>query len=411
MKNIFIVLDGAAGLPHPFLDDKTPFELAKTPNLDYLTKKGKMGYLYPIDEKTTPGSDNSLISIFGNDPKKCKRGIYEATGLGIKLKKGDLALRCNFGTILDLKTRKVIDRRAGRTLSSKEAQILADAINKKVKMLCKYEFKSAVQHRGVLVLRGKFSDKVSNVDPEWSFSHENKLEFSKPLDKNQLSEYTALLLNNFLTQAHLVLKTHPINQERIKRGLLPANFLFFRGAGNEIIKLKPYKKWMSINPMPLEIGISRLSKMDVFSFPYPDLKGIDSYKNYYNGLNKTIKFALKTLKKHHKNYESCYIQLKETDIPGHDNKPLEKVNMLELIDKKFFSFIKKFAEKNKIKVVVTCDHSTPCILKGHSHHPVPVLVYGENNDSTKSFCEKESKRGKLGKIYGKNFMKKTKLTK
>ena len=132
MKKILIVLDGAADLGVGAFGGKTPFEMADTPNLDWFVKNGKIGYMYPINEKIVPGSDNSLISIFGNDPKKCKRGIYEAMGVGIKLKRGDLALRTNFGTIDNLKNRKVIDRRVGRTLSNNEAKILVRDLNKKL---------------------------------------------------------------------------------------------------------------------------------------------------------------------------------------------------------------------------------------------------------------------------------------
>ncbi len=411
MKKILIVLDGASGLPHPALGNKTALEAAKTPNLDYFAENGKMGYMYPIDEKTRPGSDNSLISIFGNNPKKCKRGVYEAIGAGLKLKKGDLALRTNFGTIKDLKSKIVVDRRAGRTLSSKEAAVLMRALDNRVKIPCKFYFKSTIQHRGVLIFRGGFSDKITTIDPEWSPGETNVFKFAQSLDGKDDSEYSALLLNNFLTQAFLILNHHPVNKERIRRGLLPANFIFTRGGGIELPKIKKYRSWMSINPLPLEIGISKLAGMKIFSFPYPDLTGIDSYKNYYKGLNQTIKFAIKTIKKQHSFHSGCYIQFKETDVPGHDNKPFEKKNMLEIIDKKFFKFLRKFIKDKDIKVVVTCDHSTPCKLKRHSAHPVPVLVYGDGKDQTRAFTERESRKGKLGKMYGKNFMKKTKLNK
>jgi 2,3-bisphosphoglycerate-independent phosphoglycerate mutase len=412
MKKILIVLDGASGLPVKAFAGKTPLEIADTPNLDFFAEKGKMGYMYPLDEKTAPGSDNSLISIFGNDPKNCKRGVYEAIGLGISLKRGDLALRTNFGTINNLKEKKVIDRRAGRTLSTKEAKILASDLNKKIKLNCEFEFKSAVQHRGVLVLRGGFSDDISNVDPEWSPGSVNHFKFSEPLNDDENSKYTSNILNDFLFQAHKILKDHPINLKRKKKGLLPANFIFTRGGGIEKPKLKQYRTWMSINPMPLEIGISELSGMKTFSFTYPELKGIDAYKNLYNGLDKTIQFAIKTIKKQHKHHSGCYIQFKETDIPGHDNKPYEKKNMLEIIDKKFFGFLKKFIEDKDIRVVVTCDHSTPCKLKMHSHHPVPVLAYdNKERDRTAQFSESEAKKGSLGKMFGKKFIERIELNK
>ena len=407
MKKILVVLDGASGLPVKVFGGRTCLEMAETPNLDFFAENGKMGYMYPIDEKKVPGSDNSLISIFGNNPLLSRRGVYEALGLGIELKRGDLALRTNFGTIEDLKSKKIIDRRAGRTLTTKEARILAKALNSKIKLPCEFQFYPAVQHRGVLVLRGGFSDNITNTDPEWGSG--DNFKFSEPLDDDENSKYTANILNDFLTQSFKILDNHPINLKRRKKGLLPANILLTRGGGIEIPKLKKYRSWMSINPMPLEIGIAKASGMTNFSFKYPELKKIDVYQNLYDGLNKTIKFAIKTIRKQHKNFLGCYIQFKETDVPGHDNKPYEKKNMLEIIDKKFFYFLRKFIKGKKIKVVVTCDHSTPCELKTHSADPVPVLVYGNGRDKSVSFSEKQARKGSLGKIYGKDFMVKTSL--
>lgn len=416
LKKILIVLDGASDLPNPSLNGKTPLEAADMPNLDYFSENSKMGYMYPISESIAPGSDNSLISMFGNNPDLCKRGIYEAIGAGIIIKKNDLALRANFGTIDNLKSKKVIDRRVGRTLTTKEARLLAKELNEKIKLPCEFLFMPTVQHRGVVVFRGeKFSENITNIDPEWKETNVNKnqkdsFEFSAPIGNDLNSKFSSFILNEFVSQAFRILSCHPINLERQRKGFLPANMIFIRGAGVNIPKIKKYKNWMSINPMPLEIGISKLSGMKVFSFPYPELKTMDSYNNLYEGLDAAIKFAIKTLQKNHAKFSGCYIQFKETDVPGHDNKPLEKKKMLELIDKEFFSFLKKFSLKYNFKLVVTCDHSTPCKLKSHSTDPVPVMVFDEkNNDSTFHFCETIAKEGILGKIYGKDFMKKTGL--
>ena len=411
MKKILVILDGAAGLPVKIFGGKTPLEMAETPNLDFFAEKGKMGYMYPVDERTIPGSDDSLISIFGNNPMLSRRGVYEAIGLGIKLSRGDLALRTNLGTIRNLKSRIIVDRRAGRTLTTKEAQILAKILNSKIKLACKFEFKPAVQHRGILVLRGGFSDNITNTDSEWKSGRDDKFKFSVPLDDDENSKYTANVLNDFLNQSFKILDNHQVNFIRRKKGLLPANMFFTRGGGIEIPKIKKYKDWMSINSMPLEIGIAKSSGMKNFSFEYPKLKKIDVYANLYDGLNKTIKFAVKAIKKQHKNYLGCYIQFKETDVPGHDNKPYEKKNMLEIIDKKFFGFLKKFVEGKDVRVVVTCDHSTPCKIKKHSSDPVPVLVFGGGGDESSRFCEREARRGSLGKMYGVELFKKAGLDK
>jgi len=415
MKKILVILDGAADLSVNVFGGKTPLEYADTPNLDELAREGRLGYMYSIDENTIPGSDNALISIFGNDPKKCKRGFYEALGAGFELKKGDLAVRTNFGSIENLKTKNILDRRAGRTLTTKEAEILADAISEGVKLDCKFEFKSTFEHRGVLVLRGNFSDNITDVDPEWNGKgriKDNKVKFSDPLDDQETSIYTANILNNFLNQAFSILDNHPVNHERKRKGLFPANFLFTRGASSEIPKIKSYKNWMSVNSMPLEVGIAKASKMKNFSFELPKLKSIDAYKHLYEKLDKEIKFSKKKIKKNRKNFVGCYIHFKECDLPGHDNKPYEKKNMLEIIDEDFFKGIKKFLDDNGIMLVVTCDHATPCRLRGHSSDPVPVLVYnGRDKDNTSHFSEREAKRGGLGKIYGRNLFKKTGLDK
>lgn len=411
MKKILVILDGASGLPETCFGGRTVLDVAETPNLDFFAKRGKMGYMYPINEKKIPGSDDALVSIFGNDPLLSRRGVFEVLATDVKFTRGDLAVRTNFGTIDNLKSKKVIDRRAGRTLTTKEAQALVKDLNESIKLPCKFEFKSTIQHRGVLVLKGGFSDNVSNIDPEYSKGSSLRFEFSKPFDdEDEIAKYTSNVLNDFVTQAFEVLNSHPVNVERRKKGLLPANIIFVRGPGIEIPKLKKYKSWMSINSMPLEVGISKVLSMNTFSFSYPKLKKIDVYKLLYSSLNKSIKFSIKMLKKQHKNYLGCYIQFKETDIPGHDNKPYEKKNMLEMIDKRFFGFLRKFIKRKDIKVVVTCDHSTPCKLKRHSTDPVPVLVYdGRRSDESVKFCEKESRKGKLGKMYGKDFMKKTGL--
>src|SRR3989344_7607845 len=192
MKKILVILDGAADLGVDVFGGRTPLEAAETPNLDYFAENGKMGYMYSISEDVVPGSDNALLSIFGNDSRLSKRGIFEAVGAGINIKRGDMALRANFGTIENLKTKKVIDRRAGRTLSNKEAEKLAWSINNKIKLPCKFEFKPTIQHRGVLVLRGGFSDNISDIDSEWLSSGEQEkvLKLSEPLDEDENSKYS-----------------------------------------------------------------------------------------------------------------------------------------------------------------------------------------------------------------------------
>ncbi|HUW43765.1 MAG TPA: alkaline phosphatase family protein [Bacillota bacterium] len=437
MKGILIILDGIGDLPCKQLNDKTPLEAAETPNLDFLATRGEMGYMYPVRPGFIPESDEATISIFGNDLIDSTRGQLEARGTDIKLTRGDLALRANFATVDSLKQGNVIDRRAGRTLTTTEAEELSKSLNK-IKLPCNFIFKPTIQHRGVLVLRGGFSDNITGNDSTYSkgeAKEAEKIGSFKALDDDENSQYTVNILREFLNKAFEILDTHPINKERKRKGLLSANYLLLRGAGIEPPKLKYYKRWLSVTYMPMEIGFSKVSGMNVFSFDYPKLKSLDSYENLRDGLEKACSFSIKTLKKNYKNNDYAYIHIKETDLPGHDNKPIEKKLMIEYVDKTLFKFLKEFAPPKKIKIVVTADHSTPSKLKAHSSDPVPVLFYNGKPPKTRNkitsflqtaskkipihlkrnsdekekgekFCEKNARKGNLGRIMGKELLEK-----
>lgn len=409
MKGVFVIIDGLGDLPNKQIGDKTPLEAANTPNMDFLATRGELGYMYPVKPGFIPESDEAIVSIFGNDLISSTRGQLEARGSDFKLTRGDLALRVNFGTIESLDSGKIIDRRAGRTLKTEEAHALAKALNK-IKMPCDFEFKSTIQHRAVLVFRGGFSDNVSGNDLTYvqgKSQEVHKIQRCKPLDDEENSQYTCNILNEFLERAYEVLNEHPVNVDRKRRGLMPANYLLVRGAGIEAPKLKQYKKWISTNYMPLEIGFSNVCNMKNFSFEYPKLKGLDAYENLWKALKKACKHSVNVLKKNLKKADYCYVHLKEVDLPGHDNKPFEKKLMLEYIDMTLMKYLRKICPPKKINVVVTGDHSTPCKLKAHSADPVPVLFYNCGEvPKEKEFNEKECRKGTLGRIMGQEIMKK-----
>jgi len=407
MKGVLVIIDGMSDLPNEQLGNKTPLEAADMPNLSFLAARGQLGYMYPVRPGFIPESDESIVSIFGNELISSSRGQLEARGADIKVVRGDLALRANFATIDDIKSGNIIDRRAGRTLSTSEAEILAKAINKKIKLSRPFTFQATVGHRGALVFKGGFSDNISGNDTTYMQGKtiiSEKITPCKALDEEENSQYSANIVNEFLEKAYEVLNTHPVNENRKKRGLLPANFLLVRGAGIEIPNLKLYKNWASASYMPLEIGFSRVAGMKTHSFGYPKLKGIDVYENLFEGLAKGCKFSIGVLKKNRKRADYVYVHIKETDIPGHDNRPIEKKKMLEYIDKTLFNFLRKFAPPNNIKVVVTADHSTPCKLHSHSADPVPVLLYNGMIPKEKKFTENEARRGTLGRIEGKELL-------
>lgn len=409
MKGVFIILDGLGDLPHKMLEDMTPLEAAQTPNLDFLASRGQLGYVHTVKPGFVPESDEAIVSLFGNELISSTRGQLEAIGSNLKLTRGDLAFRVNFGTIDSLEKGNILDRRAGRTLTNSEANQLAKSLNK-IKMPCKFVFKPTIQHRASLVFRGGFSDNVSGNDSTYMDGMDlisNRIVKCKALDEEENSQYTANIVNEFLEKAFSILNTHPVNVERVRRGLLPANFLLIRGAGIEPPKLKQYKNWVSASYMPLEIGFSNACGMKNYSFDYPELTGIDAYENLWKGLRKACKHSVNVIKKNLKRADYAYIHIKETDLPGHDNKPIEKKLMIEYIDITLFKYLRGIVPQNKIKVLVTGDHSTPCKLKGHSADPVPVLFYNCGKvPVAKKFCERECRKGELGEIMGPEILKK-----
>jgi len=410
MKNIFVIIDGASDKPG--FGYKTPYQRAIKRNLDYFALNGKTGMHYPIDSKTAPESDVAITALLGYDPYRyfVGRGPLEALGAGMKLKgKNFVAFRCNFATVSD--KYKLFDRRAGRTLTTDEAKELADYLNKKIALPVPFKFISTTEHRGVLVLFGRLSDNVSNVDPAYERKGKfgvarlfaQKLEFCKALDKSALAKKTANIVNMFVHQSHLLLDIHPVNDVRRKRKLKAANIVLVRDAGNKLPETPKKKRWAAITGMPLEKGISSAAGMKVLSFEYLKIEGPDLKKQAISVLETEIKWSKILLKKNYKKFESFYIHIKPIDVAGHDGDAEMKTRMIEILDKKFFSWLKKF--KN-FKLIVTSDHSTPCRLKMHSADPVPLLIYdsSEKLKGTK-FDEVSCRKGSVGLIYGKDVLK------
>lgn len=413
MKGIFVIMDGVGDLPCRALSNKTPLEAASTPYLDRLASSSEIGRHIPVNEKFAPESNQVIVTFFGEDYRKISRGILEALGAGVTINRGDLVLRANFATITDLDEKEIVDRRVNRSLTTKEARILAKSVNSKISLTSKFEFIPTVQHRGVLVFRGSFSDNITDTDPAYlkKDKSDGKFLLSEPLDDDEDSALSAHLVNSFVKKSFDVLNPHPVNNYRKKHGLLPANIILTRGAGSNLPDVKKFGNWGMMAYMPLEIGIGKIFKMKIYSFDYPDSKTPNAYDIMLKTLKKAAKFAAKTVRKKRKENEYLLIHFKETDLPGHDGNPQRKREMIEIIDRYFFSYLSKLIRKEKFKILITGDHATPCELKKHSADAVPFLFYDPEKAmsslSQKKFCERTAEKGR--KLNGKNLLKETLL--
>jgi 2,3-bisphosphoglycerate-independent phosphoglycerate mutase len=400
---IYVILDGVGDLPFPERGNQTPLEAAATPHLDNFTAKGMMGTVYTVKRGIAPESDAGVFSLLSYDPSRLdlSRGVVEALGSGLGFKNGDLALRCNFATVQD---GQITDRRAGRNVSTDEARELVEAVNKdsKLRALADFELKATIGHRCALVFhspRNHFSGAVSNLDPAYSRKGNVTIALSGmtlptpipkcvPLKKTKPAAKTAQLLNQFAAQVYDLLRDHPVNIKRRNRGDMPANFLLMRDAGTKTPKVKTLQekfgfKSVAVADMPVELGIAKVVGMDAEVFP-PDR----SLEGYSQRVQKAIELAAK--------YDLVYVHLKGPDEPGHDGDFDGKTKSIEDIDAGFFAGL----ELGSKLLCVTADHSTPCIKKGHSDDPVPILVTALNvkSDGSARFTETYGRKGSLGTI-------------
>ncbi len=407
MKLIYLVLDGAAGNPEL---GKTAYMVAEKPHLDKLAREGICGLMYPIAKGVAPESDTAVLSILGYDPEKyyTGRGPLEALGVGIKIREGyEVAFRGNFATI-NPDTLEIIDRRAGRDLSDEEAEKLASSINNMeldggegyaiVKHTVKYRLVVIIGHKSK-----RLSDNVNNTDPAYDRVGKISVAVRKPVKvirecrvtiDSPEARLTCKLVNEFTKKAIEVLKNHPVNKERVKRGKLPANAVLLRDAGGLMPRLPSIKSmynlmFASLVEMPVEAGISIAAGMKLIKIPPPTG---DPAKDYPLRAEKAIQ-ALNEA-------DAVYVHLKGPDEPGHDGDLEGKRRAIESIDKYFMPKIMPLIEEGYAGIIVASDHATPWQLKAHSGDPVPVIIYvkGIKADDVKCFNEVECRRGGLGII-------------
>ncbi|MEE9499728.1 MAG: phosphoglycerate mutase, partial [Candidatus Omnitrophota bacterium] len=250
-KLLYVVLDGLGDRPIKALGGKTPLEAAQTPRMDDLARNAKLGYVYTVGENIAPESDIAVISILGYEADKfyTGRGPLESYAEGLEVRDGDLAYRVNFAT-KEPRSRKIIDRRVGRSLTTEEASSLAKEVNEKVKLKgASFVFKNTVGHRGVLVIRkdeARLSAGVTNTDPAYERegvygvakpTFEKVIQVARPTEEFKNSaeaREAARLTNEFVEESARVLENSEVNKKRKAERKLPANLILTRDGGNRL---------------------------------------------------------------------------------------------------------------------------------------------------------------------------------
>jgi len=368
-KIVMVVLDGLGGLP---LNGRTELETADTPNMDALARISACGLHMPVAPGITPGSGPGHLALFGYDTLKHRigRGILEALGLGMDVRKTDVAVRCNYATI---ENGAIKDRRAGRIatdLSRKITERLQNEIRKiddvEVFFAAGMEHRFAVLFRFPEPLHHQAAD-VNDTDPQ----KEGKPPL-RPVGASPSAKAVADIAEKFIARVSCVLKDEK-----------PANYVLLRGF-SVMPHLQTFEEAYGLSSVaiatyPMYRGLAKLVGMDT-----PPVSGgvqdeIDYLKGCYN------------------KYDFFFMHVKKVDSYGEDGNFTEKSMRISEFD----VMLPQILDLNPDVLMITGDHSTPAIMKGHSWHPVPVLLRAPYvlGGLCGSFSERECTKGELG-IFG-----------
>jgi 2,3-bisphosphoglycerate-independent phosphoglycerate mutase len=364
-KLLMVVIDGLGGLP---VRGKTELETAKTPNLDRLSSKSICGLIDPISYGITPGSGPSHLALFGYDPFRFEigRGVMEALGIGLRLAHNDLAGRGNFATINE--EGMIVDRRAGRISTEKNRKI-CQFLQNEIKEFegIRISIYPGKEHRFVILFKGEgLKDDLTDADPQ-----KDGLKAKGTEAFSSEAQRTAEIVNGYIKRATEVLK--PFH---------PANAILLRGFSKipeiptlaDRFKLRP----AAIASYPMYRGLARLVGMEILE------------------TGETLRDEVAALKKNFGQYDFFYLHFKKPDSAGEDGNFKAKVRALEEIDRVLPSLLQLKSDV----LVITGDHSTPSLLKSHSWHPNPILLYSKyiRPDGTRRFTERHCQKGGLGRF-------------
>lgn len=383
MKYVVIIGDGMADRPVKDLGDKTPLQVASTPNMDRLVREGTFGRVRTIPPGLHPGSDIANLNILGYAPGEfySGRAPLEAASIGIMLKENDVAYRCNLITLKYNrdKTKAVMGDYSGGHISTGEARELIRDIGEKIGME-QITFYPGVSYRHIMVWHS------GSVDIECTPPHD--------ITGKDVADYLPVgkgedVLREIMLKASGILEGHPVNRERVRRGDNPANSIWLWGQGKKL-PLPSFKEKYDlagslVSAVDLMKGIGIYAGFEILEVP-----GITGYLDTnYAG---KAEAALKSLER----FDIACIHVEAPDEAGHSGNYVDKIKAIEDFDNLVVGTVLNGIETfGEFKILLLPDHATPVAVKTHTEEPVPFVIYDsrkkKDNDKV-SFDESIAER-------------------
>lgn len=381
MKYIIVLGDGMADEPLEEIGNKTPLEYAKTPNMDLISKKAKIGLAKTIPDGMKPGSDTANLAVLGYDPEKyyTGRSPLEALSIGVDMEDADIAIRCNIVTVSDddlpYEEKTMIDHSSSE-ISTEDAKVLLDAVRAELEDDI-YQYYLGTSYRHCTIWKN--GDVVELTPPH---------DILGKVIGDHLPENEKL--REMMKKSYDILNEHPLNVERAKKGLNKANSLWFWGAGTkpalDSFEGKFGKKGAMISAVDLLKGIAVGAQMNNI-----EVEGADgTLETNYEG---KAEAAVKAVTEDGNDF--VYIHVEAPDEMGHQGSLERKIKAIEYLDGRIigpvYNRMKELGED--FRMLVMPDHPTPICIRTHSSNPVPYMLYDstmeENN--TWNYNEKEAK--------------------
>ena len=384
MKYVIVLGDGMADYPIEEIGNETVLEHAKTPVLDEMAKESEIGLVLTVPEGMSPGSDTANLSVIGYSPKQyySGRSPLEALSIGVDMKPTDISFRCNIVTVSEEEEKyadKTIVDHSSSEISTEDAAVLLKAVSDMLENeYAGYKFYVGTSYRHLTI-----------------WDNGTILDLTPPHDilGKKIGEYlpTDKVLYEMMEKSYDILVNHPINIERKKQGLNPANSIWFWGAGTRPalsdFEQKNGKKGVMISAVDLLKGIAVGAGMKVI-----EVEGANGgLHTNYEGKAMAAVHALCD-----EGYDFAYIHVEAPDEMGHQGSLERKLQAVENLDNKVIHIVKEQLEaKGKdFRMLVLPDHPTPICIRTHVGEPVPYLLY----DSTKKivsdlrYNEKDAKK-------------------